>query len=163
MAEALWSSGCHNRELRSHLGLARRCTSGTIRTLAGLQPSCPSGPVRSVPAEPALFYGASLSLEPDGDLAVDASLCVGNMQDEGFGPNLLLTSSGRFIRDASGPVPAVASVNSSRRSSIAPDVKTAFSSAPPGGRSARYGAPCHRGTTCASDRWKEPRRRVPLL
>lgn len=85
--------------------------SGTIRTVAGLNPSCQPGPARAVPAESALFYGASLSLGQDGDLAVGANLCVGNMQDEGFGPNLLLTSSGRFVRDASDPVPAVASVN----------------------------------------------------
>jgi hypothetical protein len=84
---------------------------GTVGTVAGLHPSCLSGPVRSIPAESALFYGASLSLERDGDLVVDASLCVGNMQDEGFGPNLLLTSSGRFIKDTSGPVPAVASID----------------------------------------------------
>src|ERR1700733_3892008 len=85
--------------------------SGTIRTVAGLRPSCQPGPVRSVPAESALFYGASFSLERDGDLAVDTSLCVGNMQDEGFGPNLPLTPSGRFVRGASGPVPAVASID----------------------------------------------------
>ena len=85
--------------------------AGTIRTIAGLHPSCPPGPVRSIPAESALFYGAYLSLARDGDLAVDASLCVGNTQDEGFGPNLLLTSSGRFIKDTSDPVPPVASIN----------------------------------------------------
>jgi hypothetical protein len=85
--------------------------AGTIRTIAGLHPSCPPGPVRSVPAESALFEGAYLSLGRDGDLAVDASLCVGKMQDEGFGPNLLLTSSGRFINDTSDPVPPVASIS----------------------------------------------------
>jgi hypothetical protein len=85
--------------------------AGTIRTIAGLHPSCPPGPVRSVPAESALFYGATLSLPPGGALAVEAGLCVGNMQDDRFGPNLLLTSSGRFIKDTSDPVPPVASVN----------------------------------------------------
>jgi hypothetical protein len=85
--------------------------AGTIRTVAGLHPSCQPGPVRSVPAGSALFYGAHLSLGRDGDLAVDASLCVGNMQDGGFGPNLALTSSGRFIKDTSDPVPPVALVN----------------------------------------------------
>jgi hypothetical protein len=84
---------------------------GTIRTIAGLHPSCAPGPVRSVPAESALFEGAYLSLGRDGDLAVDASLCVGNMQAEGFGPNLLLTSSGRFVKDTSDPVPPVASIS----------------------------------------------------
>jgi hypothetical protein len=84
---------------------------GTIRTIAGLHPSCLSGPVRSVPAESALFGGAYLSIARDGDLAVNASLCVGNMQDEGFGPHLLLTPSGRFVKDASEPVPAVASIS----------------------------------------------------
>jgi hypothetical protein len=84
---------------------------GTIRTIAGLHPSCPSGSVRSVPAESALFYGASLSLSPGGALAVDASLCVNSMQDQRFGPNLLLTSSGRFTKDASDPIPAVAAID----------------------------------------------------
>jgi hypothetical protein len=85
--------------------------AGTIRTIAGLHPSCPSGPVRSVPAESALLYGASLSLSPGGALAVDANLCVNDIHDQRFGPNLLLTSSGRFIKDASDPVPVVASVD----------------------------------------------------
>ncbi|HUJ55087.1 MAG TPA: hypothetical protein VLW49_03765 [Gaiellaceae bacterium] len=84
--------------------------AGTIRTIAGLHPSCASGPVRSIPAESALFYGASLSLSPSGALAVDASLCVGEPTGPGFGPNLLLTSSGRFVKETSNPVPAVASV-----------------------------------------------------
>jgi len=84
--------------------------AGTIRTIAGLRPSCQSGPVRSVAAGSALFYGASLSLSPSGALAVDARICVGNLTDQGFGPNLLL-KSGRFVKDASDPVPAVASVN----------------------------------------------------
>jgi hypothetical protein len=85
--------------------------AGTIRTIAGLHPSCPSGPVRSVPGETALFYGASLSLSPGGALAVDANLCVNDIHDQGFGPNLLLTASGRFTKDTSDPVPAVASVD----------------------------------------------------
>jgi len=99
-----WSGGMFNTVIRQ-ITLA-----GTIRTIAGLDPSCPSGPVQSVPAESALFYGASLSLSPGGALAMDARLCVGNLVDQGFGPNLLLTS-GRFVKDASDPVPAVASVN----------------------------------------------------
>jgi hypothetical protein len=85
---------------------------GTIRTLAGLHPSCaPPGSARSIPAESALFYGASLSLSASGALAVDASLCVGEPTGPGFGPNLLLTSSDRFVEETSNPVPAVASVN----------------------------------------------------
>jgi hypothetical protein len=85
--------------------------AGTIRTIAGLHPSCQSGPVRSLPADSALFYGGYLSLGRDGDLAVGASPCVGNMQDEGFGPNLLLTPSGRLIKNTSDPVPPVASIS----------------------------------------------------
>ncbi len=85
--------------------------AGTIRTIAGLHPSCPSGAVQSIPAESALFYGASLSLSPAGALAVDANLFVNCSHDQRFGPNLLLTSSGLFIKDTSNPVPAVASVD----------------------------------------------------
>jgi hypothetical protein len=83
----------------------------TIRTIAGLHPSCPSGPVRSIPAESALFYGAELSLTQGGTLAVGADLCVNNLHEHGFGPNLLLTSSGRFVEDPSNPVPVVASID----------------------------------------------------
>ncbi len=83
--------------------------AGTIRTIAGLHPSCPSGPVQSISAESALFQGANLSLTQGGALAVDASVC--DIHDQGFGPNLLLTSSGRFVKDTSDPVPAVASIN----------------------------------------------------
>jgi hypothetical protein len=83
--------------------------AGTIRTIAGLHPSCPSGPVQSISAESALFQGANLSLTLGGALAVDASVC--DIHDQGFGPNLLLTSSGRFVKDTSNPVPAVASIN----------------------------------------------------
>lgn len=84
---------------------------GTIRTIAGLHPSCQSGPVQSISAESGLFYGASLLLSPGGALGVDAKLCVDDIHDQGFGPNLLLSSSGRFIKDMSNPMPAVASVN----------------------------------------------------
>lgn len=81
--------------------------AGTIRTIAGLHPNCPSGPVRSIRAESALFYGASLSLSPSGALAVDTNLCVGGTHKPELGPHLLLTSSGRFVTDASRLVPAV--------------------------------------------------------
>lgn len=85
--------------------------AGTIHTIAGLHPRCASGPARSIPAESALFDGASLSLSPGGALAVDAGLCVGKPTGPGFGPNLLLNSSGRFVEELSNPVPAVAAVD----------------------------------------------------
>ena len=84
--------------------------AGTIRTIAGIHPSCARGAVRSIPAQSALFYGAQLSPAPGGGLAVDAGLCVNNIHDQEFGPNLLLTS-GRFVKDVSNPVPAVASID----------------------------------------------------
>jgi hypothetical protein len=84
--------------------------SGTIRTVAGLHPSCPSGTVRSVPAESALFDGGlSLSVSPNGGLAVEADVC--ETHEPRPGPMMLSTSSGRFVRDVSNPVPAVASVS----------------------------------------------------
>lgn len=85
--------------------------AGTIRTVAGLHPRCPSGALQSIRAESALFYGAALSLSPSGALGVDARLCVGGTHEPGLGPDLLLAMSGRFVVDASNPVPAVASVN----------------------------------------------------
>lgn len=85
--------------------------AGTIRTVAGLHPRCSPGPVGSIRAQAALFYGASLSLTSTGELAVGATLCVGKTSGKGFGPNLLLTRSGRFITDSSSPVPAVASIS----------------------------------------------------
>lgn len=80
----------------------------TIRTIAGLHPNCPSGPVESMPAESALFYGASLSLSPSGALSVDTSLCVGKTHKPVLGADLLFTAPGRFVRDRSNLVPAVA-------------------------------------------------------
>jgi hypothetical protein len=85
--------------------------AGTIRTVAGLRPRCLPGPARSIPAQSALFDGASLSLSPNGALAVDALLCIGEIHARGLGPDLLLTSSGRFVEDASHPLPPVASVD----------------------------------------------------
>ena len=82
--------------------------AGTIRTIAGLHPNCPPGPVQSIPAESALFNGASLSLSRSGALAVDTSLCVDASHKPELGPHLLLTSSGRFVRDTSNLVPTVA-------------------------------------------------------
>ena len=82
--------------------------AGNIRTIAGLHPNCPSGPIASMPAESALFDGASLALSPSGPLAVASSLCVGKTHKPVLGPHLLLTPSGRFVTDRSNLVPAVA-------------------------------------------------------
>jgi hypothetical protein len=98
------SGGMLNTEIREVT------PTGTIRTIAGLHPRCPARPPRSIGAESALLYGASLSLSPSGALAVDARVCAGRLQG-GLGPNLRLTQSGRFVEDASNPVPAVASVD----------------------------------------------------
>jgi hypothetical protein len=87
--------------------------AGDIRTIAGLRPSCASGAVTSIPAESALFYGASLALS-SGRLTLDGRLCAGNIHGRGLGPSLLLTSSGRFVRDASKPIPPVASIDCGR-------------------------------------------------
>ena len=86
--------------------------AGTIRTIAGLHPRCSTRSVRSVPAESALFNGASLALSPSGAMSVNANLCVDNAYGSEVGPNYqLLASSGRFIRDTSDPIPAVASID----------------------------------------------------
>jgi hypothetical protein len=81
---------------------------GTIHTIAGLHPNCRSRAPRSIPAESALFNGASLSLSPSGALAVDTYLCVDASHKPELGPHLLLTASGRFVSDTSNLVPKAA-------------------------------------------------------
>jgi hypothetical protein len=82
--------------------------AGTIHTIAGLQPNCRSRAAESIPAESALFNGASLSLSPGDALAVDTYVCVGATHKPELGPHLLLTASGRFVSDTSNRVPRVA-------------------------------------------------------
>jgi len=72
------------REITSHR---------TIRTLAGVRPDCSAArpSASSVRAESAEFYGADLSIGPDGALRVSAMACP---TDHSLGPSFELTRSG---------------------------------------------------------------------